>query len=97
PFAILFPYTTLFRSFRWSFEQRSRLVESLLLELPIPSIFVIEKESGVLELIDGLQRISSILHFIDAQSLELRKEAQAGNEEDEADRKSTRLNSSHGS
>ena len=52
------------RLFRWSYEQRSRLIESLLLELPIPSIFVIEKESGVLELIDGLQRISSLLHFI---------------------------------
>ena len=57
------------RLFRWSIEQRSRLVESLLLELPIPSIFVIEKENGVLELIDGLQRISSLLHFIDAPSL----------------------------
>lgn len=57
------------RLFRWSIEQRSRLVESLLLELPIPSIFVIEKENGVLELIDGLQRISSLLHFIDSSSL----------------------------
>jgi hypothetical protein len=59
------------RLFRWSFEQRSRLIESLLLELPIPSIFVIERGSGVLELIDGLQRISSILHFVDAQNLKL--------------------------
>jgi hypothetical protein len=59
------------RLFRWSREQQSRLVESLLLELPIPSIFVIEKETGVLELIDGLQRISSLLHFIDATSLEV--------------------------
>jgi len=57
------------RLFRWSFEQRSRLIESLLLELPIPSIFLIEKESGVLELIDGLQRISSLLHFVDAESV----------------------------
>lgn len=57
------------RLFRWSFQQRSRLIESLLLELPIPSIFVIEKESGVLELIDGLQRVSSLLHFISAESL----------------------------
>lgn len=57
------------RLFRWSWEQRSRLVESLLLELPIPSIFLIEKESGVLELIDGLQRISSLIHFIDVASL----------------------------
>lgn len=70
------------RLFRWSLEQQSRLVESLLLELPIPSIFVIEKESGVLELIDGLQRISSLLHFIDAQSLELSEEDA---EEDDAE------------
>lgn len=62
------------RLFRWTWEQRSRLVESLLLELPIPSIFVIEKESGVLELIDGLQRISSLLHFIDVESLPLEAE-----------------------
>ncbi|MDR3409352.1 MAG: DUF262 domain-containing protein [Formivibrio sp.] len=57
------------RLFRWSWQQRSRLVESLLLELPIPSIFLIEKENGVLELIDGLQRVSSLLHFIDPDSL----------------------------
>jgi len=59
------------RLFRWSTEQRSRLVESLLLELPIPSIFVIEKESGVLELIDGLQRTSSLLQFVNPSSIEL--------------------------
>jgi len=57
------------RLFRWSLQQRSRLVESLLLELPIPSIFLIERENGVLELIDGLQRISSLLNFIDPISL----------------------------
>jgi len=59
------------RLFRWSNEQRSRLVESLLLELPIPSIFVIEKENGVLELIDGLQRVSSLIQFVSADAIEL--------------------------
>lgn len=59
------------RLFRWSNEQRSRLVESLLLELPIPSIFVIEKESGVLELIDGLQRLSSLIQFVGSEALDL--------------------------
>jgi hypothetical protein len=68
------------RLLRWSMQQRSRLVESLLLELPIPSIFVIEKESGVFELIDGLQRIGSLLHFIDPSSLHLEDEEE---EEDE--------------
>src|SRR5436190_1903675 len=59
------------RLFRWSDDQKSRLVESILLELPIPQIFVIENESGVLELIDGLQRVSSVIQFMDAHSLKL--------------------------
>ncbi|MFM9978612.1 MAG: DUF262 domain-containing protein [Sphingomonadaceae bacterium] len=53
------------RLFRWSNAQRSRLIESILLRLPIPPIFLIENESGVLELIDGLQRTSSVLQFLD--------------------------------
>ncbi|MET3449217.1 DUF262 domain-containing protein [Ralstonia sp. 1138] len=61
------------RLFRWSDEQRSRLIESLLLELPIPSIFVIERESGVFELIDGLQRVSSVTQFISPEALKLDK------------------------
>lgn len=61
------------RLFRWTAEQRSRLVESLLLELPIPSIFVIERENGVLELIDGLQRVSSLIQFINSRAIDLEK------------------------
>jgi Protein of unknown function DUF262 len=51
------------RMFRWSEGAQSRFIESLLLELPIPPIFLIEREDRVYELIDGLQRISSFLHF----------------------------------
>ncbi len=51
------------RLFRWEEEKQSRFVESLILEMPVPPIFVIEKDEGVYELIDGLQRISSYLHF----------------------------------
>jgi hypothetical protein len=51
------------RLFRWSEGQRSRFIESLILEMPVPSIFVIEEEDGRYQLIDGLQRISSYLHF----------------------------------
>lgn len=43
--------------------QYTRFIESLILEMPVPPIFVIETENGVYELIDGLQRISSYLHF----------------------------------
>lgn len=51
------------RMFRWSPGAQSRFVESLILELPVPPIFLIEREDRVYELIDGLQRISSYLHF----------------------------------
>ena len=51
------------RLFRWSEDKQSRFIESLILEMPIPPIFVIEIENGNYELIDGLQRISSYLNF----------------------------------
>ncbi len=51
------------RMFRWSEEKQSMLIESLILEMPLPPIFVIEVEDGNYELIDGLQRISTYLHF----------------------------------
>jgi hypothetical protein len=51
------------RLFRWSEGQRSRFIESLLLEMPVPPIFVIEEGDGTYLLIDGLQRISSYLHL----------------------------------
>ena len=52
------------RLFRWSEGQRSRFIESLVLEMPVPPIFVIEEgDEGTYQLIDGLQRISSYLHL----------------------------------
>lgn len=52
------------RLFRWSLEQKSNFIESVLLGIPIPSIFVSQREDGVWELVDGLQRISTILSFM---------------------------------
>ncbi|MBN2970664.1 DUF262 domain-containing protein [Roseomonas aeriglobus] len=51
------------RLFRWTEGQQSRFIESLLLEMPVPPIFVIEEDDGRYQLIDGLQRISSYLHL----------------------------------
>ncbi len=59
------------RLFRWSDQQKSHLIESILLELPIPQIFVIENPDGVLELIDGLQRTSTVLQFVEPDSVGL--------------------------
>ena len=57
------------RLFRWTTAQRSRLIESVLLKLPLPPIFLIEDEVGVLELIDGLQRTSSVIQFMDHNAI----------------------------
>ncbi|MDR7151516.1 hypothetical protein J2W49_003492 [Hydrogenophaga palleronii] len=51
------------RLFQWTTGTQSRFIESLLLEMPIPPIYVIESEENKYLLIDGLQRISSYLHF----------------------------------
>lgn len=58
------------RLFRWSQGQSSRLIESILLGLPIPQIFFIENEDGILELIDGLQRVSSVIAFINPEKID---------------------------
>lgn len=60
------------RLFRWSEGARSRFIESLLLEMPVPPIYVVEDENGSYQLIDGLQRFSSYLHLrghLDAEHL----------------------------
>ena len=52
------------RFYRWSDEQKSRLIESILLGIPIPSIFVSQREDGVWDVIDGLQRLSTIFQLV---------------------------------
>lgn len=52
------------RLFRWGIGQKSKFIESILLGIPIPSIFVFETQESKWELIDGLQRISTILEFL---------------------------------
>lgn len=51
------------RLFRWTQGAQSRFIESLLLEMPVPPIYVVESEIGRYQLIDGLQRFSSYLHL----------------------------------
>ncbi|TGE21726.1 DUF262 domain-containing protein [Hymenobacter aquaticus] len=51
------------RVFRWSEGAQSRFIESLLLEMPVPPIYVVEVKEGRYMLIDGLQRISTYLHL----------------------------------
>ncbi len=51
------------RLFRWSKIQKSRLIESILIGIPLPSIFVQQRNDGIWDVIDGLQRLSTILEF----------------------------------
>src|SRR5215471_4904351 len=52
------------RFYRWSEFQKTNLVESLLLRIPIPPIFVSQRPDGVWDVIDGVQRLSTIFEFI---------------------------------
>lgn len=51
------------RLFRWTHGQKVKLVESIILGIPVPSIFVYQDENGIWELVDGLQRVSTILQL----------------------------------
>lgn len=51
------------RFFRWT-DSQTKFIESILLGIPIPPIFVSQNENGVWDVIDGLQRLSTILEFV---------------------------------
>ena len=51
------------RLFRWSADQKTALIESILLGIPVPPIFVAEDQNGIWELVDGLQRVSTVISF----------------------------------
>ncbi|HGO5293752.1 hypothetical protein EQ875_02196 [Photobacterium damselae subsp. damselae] len=51
------------RQFRWPEENQSRLIESVLLGIPVPSLFMAANKDGTWELIDGVQRLNSLIHF----------------------------------
>ncbi|MCW5228832.1 DUF262 domain-containing protein, partial [Pseudomonas aeruginosa] len=51
------------RLYRWDDERKTRFIESLILGIPIPPLFVYQDENGVWELIDGLQRLSTVLQL----------------------------------
>ena len=52
------------RYFRWTREQKSKLIESILIGLPLPSFFMAQDTNGNWEVVDGMQRLSTILDFI---------------------------------
>lgn len=52
------------RVYKWDEKQKSKFIESLFLGLPMPPIFLYQDEYGKWEVIDGVQRLSSIFQFV---------------------------------
>ena len=57
------------RHFKWNVERQSELIESLMLGIPIPSLFMATNKDSTWEVIDGLQRLTTVMNFVgtDAQ------------------------------
>ncbi|PGR23032.1 hypothetical protein COC52_24885 [Priestia megaterium] len=49
----------------WDNKRKSKLIESFIINVPIPPIFLYEYEYSQYEIMDGLQRITTILDFFD--------------------------------
>lgn len=52
------------RRLRWDLRKRSLLIESFLLNIPVPPIFLYEEDYNVFEVIDGRQRLDTIRSFL---------------------------------
>jgi hypothetical protein len=68
------------RLFRWTREQQSNFIESLILEIPIPPLFFYENAEGIWDLLDGLQRFSTIIRFLHAGEVPAEHQGVAANE-----------------
>ncbi|MBX7534455.1 DUF262 domain-containing protein [Qipengyuania sp. GH1] len=53
------------RRFVWKIEQASKLIESFLMGLPVPQVFLYVNDDDRLEIIDGQQRIMSVKYFFE--------------------------------
>lgn len=53
------------RRHRWTNRKRSALIESLIMNVPIPPVFLYEYEYSAYEVMDGLQRLTAIASFYD--------------------------------
>lgn len=52
------------RRLRWSASQKSKLIESLLLNIPVPPVFLYESDAARYEVMDGQQRLNAVREFV---------------------------------
>ncbi len=55
------------RKYVWSNSIASRFIESALLDLPLPSIFLCRQKNGKYLIIDGLQRLTTLKYFLNME------------------------------
>ena len=56
------------RDFVWDESKQSKLIESVLMRIPLPVLYLAEDEEGRMVVVDGLQRLSTFLRFVDGGS-----------------------------
>ena len=61
------------RQYVWKAPQRSGLIESLLLGIPLPSFYFNEDSTGRLQVVDGVQRLTTIFRYVKAKTFKLGK------------------------
>ena len=49
---------------RWDRERQSQLIESFILNVPVPAVYLAEESKGVFAVIDGKQRLTAIVQFL---------------------------------
>jgi hypothetical protein len=57
------------RQYRWSDEKAARFIESIVLNIPVPVLYFAEDSDGTFSVIDGQQRLTSLLRFIKPNEL----------------------------
>jgi hypothetical protein len=53
----------------WNDERQSRLIESLLLRIPLPTLYAAEDEVETWAIVDGIQRLTTIVRFMDPEAI----------------------------
>ena len=61
------------RQYVWKPQQRWGLIESLLLGIPLPSFYFNEDSSGRLQVVDGVQRLTTIFRYVTDRTFKLGK------------------------
>ncbi|HEI9811071.1 DUF262 domain-containing protein [Serratia marcescens] len=55
------------RDYVWSARQRTRLIESILLGIPLPAFYFNQESDGSYQIVDGVQRLTTVSLFMDDQ------------------------------